>query len=121
LADGNNEKETFGPMVKKTILILFTVLGLAAVASAKSYSLMLFEPSYIGTTVLKPGTYTLELKQDKVVIRRGKQVAEAPAKTETADNKYPSTTVRYQNGDGKYHIREIHLGGTNIRVMVTAE
>lgn len=107
-------------MVKK-ILVLFTLLGLAAIASAKSYVITLFEPSVIGATQLKPGVYTLELKDEKVVIRNGKNVGEAAAKVETADSKYPSTTVRYSNGDGKYHIREIHLGGTNIRVVVNAE
>jgi len=108
-------------MMKK-VLFLFTVLvGLAALASAKSYSLTLYEPSVIGGTELKPGDYTLELKEEKVVIRKGKHMGEAAVKVETADNKYSSTTVRYSNGDGKYHIREIHLGGTNMRLVVSAD
>ncbi len=107
-------------MMKK-ILVLFTVLGLAAIASAKSYSITLFEPSVIGGTELKPGEYTLELKDQKVVIRKGKQSSEATVKIETADSKYSSTTVRYSNGDGKYRIQEIHLGGTNMRLVVSAD
>jgi hypothetical protein len=106
----------------KKILVLFTaLLGLVALASAKSYSLTLYEPSLIGGTELKPGDYTLELKNEKVVIRKGKQMGEAPVKVESADNKYSSTTVRYRNGDGKYRIQEIHIGGTNMRLVVSAD
>jgi hypothetical protein len=118
-ADGNYKGE-IASMIKK-IVVLFTVLGLAAVASAKSYSMTLFEPSVIGGTELKPGQYTLELKDEKVVIRKGKQSGEAQVKVETADSKYSATTVRYSNGDGKFHIQEIHLGGTNMKLVVNAD
>lgn len=103
----------------KRILMVFAVLGLAAIASAKSYSLRLFEPSVIGGTELKPGDYTLELQDQKVVIHHGKKSCEAPVKVETADTKYSSTSVRYSNGDGKYHVQEIHLGGTNMKLVVS--
>jgi hypothetical protein len=112
------EKETLS-MINR-ILVLFTVLALAGLASAKSYSLTLFEPSVIGGTELKPGDYTLELKDEKVVIKKGKQMGEAAVKVETADSKYSTTSVRYSNGDGKYHIQEIHIGGTNMKLVVTA-
>ncbi len=98
--------------------MLITILGLAAIASAKSYSITLFEPSLIGGTELKPGEYTLELKDQKVVLHKGKESCEAAVKVENADSKYASTTVRYSNGDGKYHVQEIHLGGTNMRLVV---
>jgi len=103
----------------KRILMVFAVLGLAAIASAKSYSLRLFEPSLIGGKELKPGEYTLELQDQKVVIHHGKQSCEAAVKVETADTKYSSTSVRYTNGDGKYHVQEIHLGGTNMKLVVS--
>ena len=70
------------------ILVAFTVLALAGLASAKSYSITLFELSVIGGTELKPGDYTLELKDEKVVIKKGKQMGEAAVKVETADSKY---------------------------------
>src|SRR5438552_16433137 len=116
---GETKKGQVASMIRN-ILVLFTVLGLAAVASAKSYSITLYEPSVIGGAELKPGDYTLELKDEKVVIKKGKQMGEAPVKVETADSKYSTTTVRYRNGDGKYHIQEIHLGGTNMKLVVNA-
>ena len=102
----------------KKILMLFAVLGLAAIASAKSYSITLFEPSMIGPQELKPGQYTLELKDQKVILHSGKETYEATVKVENADSKYAATTVRYSNGDGKYHVQEIHLGGTTMRLVV---
>ena len=89
-ADCNDKKETLS-MINR-ILVLFTVLALAGLASAKSYSLTLFEPSVIGGTELKPGDYTLELKDEKVVIKKGKQMGEAAVKVETADSKYSTTS-----------------------------
>jgi hypothetical protein len=118
IPDRLQEKETLS-MISR-ILVLFTVLALAGLASAKSYSITLFEPSVIGGAELKPGEYTLELKDEKVVIKKGKQMSEAAVKVETADSKYSTTSVRYSNGDGKYHIQEIHIGGTNMKLVVTA-
>ncbi len=115
----NDNKEIFEMMNK--IVVLVAMLAVAALASAKSYSIKLFEPSVIGGTELKPGDYTLELKDEKVVIRKGKQMGEALVKVESADTKYSSTTVRYSNGDGRYHIQEIHLGGTNMKLIVNVE
>jgi len=34
------------------------------------------------------------------------------------DKKYATTSVRYANGDGKYQIREIRLGGTKLKLVV---
>jgi|SRR5690349_19713368 hypothetical protein len=107
-------------MINK-IVVLVAMLAMAALASAKSYSITLYEPSVIGGTELKPGDYSLELTDQKIVIRKGKQMGEAAVKVESADSKFPSTTVRYSNGDGKYHIQEIHLGGTNMKLIVNAE
>ena len=74
----------------KNILVLFTLLGLAAVASAKSYSITLYEPSVIGGAELKPGDYRLELKNEKVVIKKGKQMGEAPAMANITSRKSTS-------------------------------
>ena len=104
--------------MRKKVLITLAALGMAAIASAKSYSITLFQPSLIGGAELKPGNYSLEVKDQKVVIRQGKLTSEAPVKVEHADNKYGSTTVRYTNGDGKYHVQEIHVGGTDLRLVL---
>ncbi|MFN0167123.1 MAG: hypothetical protein ACKV22_11900 [Bryobacteraceae bacterium] len=104
-------------MLKK-VFLLVTVLAMTALASAKTYSITLFEPSHVAGTVLSPGDYKIDLKDnDKVTIRSGKTVVEAEARLETTDQKFSATSVRYLNGDGKYRIQEIRLGGTKSKLV----
>ena len=102
--------------MKRIFLFSFLVAGLA-VASAKSYTVHLFQSAMVGTTELKPGEYQVEVVDQKAVIRNGKIESEAPVKVETNDAKYDSTTVRFSNGDGKMHIQEIRLGGTKTKLV----
>jgi hypothetical protein len=99
------------------ILLSFATLALAAASAASSYRVTLFETSQVAGTELKPGEYKITLKDNKAVISKGKTAVEADVKTETADGKFSSTSVRYRNGDGKYRIQEIRLGGTNTRLV----
>ena len=101
----------------KTLLLSLAILSVSAVASAKSFTVTLFQPSIVGGAELQPGEYKLELTESKVTIRNGKKSAEAAVKVETADEKFGSTSVRYQNGDGKYRIQEIRLGGAKTRLV----
>ena len=103
-------------MISK-VLLSFAVVALAAVASAKSYTVNLFEPAVIGSTELQAGEYKVEVVDQKAVIRNGKLHGEFPVKVENSDSKYSTTTVRFSNGDGKLHIQEIHLGGTTTRLV----
>ncbi len=100
----------------KTLLCAFALLT-ASMAFAKSYSVTLYQNSILGATELKAGTYKLDLKDDKAIFTDGKKTAEAQAKVESAPDKFGSTTVRFQNGDGKYRIQEIRIGGTNMKVV----
>jgi len=67
---------------------------------------------------LKPGEYKIEVDGDKMVLRNGKTKAEAAVKSEQGDAKFGSTSIRYMNGDGKYRITEIRIGGTNTKLVV---
>ena len=100
----------------KKVALAFAVFALA-VASAKTYSVTLFQPSIVAGTELKPGDYKVELKDQKVVIRNGKQAAEAAVRVENTPTRYAATSVRYHNGDGKYRVQEIRLGGTNLKLV----
>jgi len=103
--------------VTKKLLLAFAVFALA-VASAKTYNLTLFQPSVLNGTELKAGDYKLDVQDQKIVIRSGKKSVEAAVKVETGEQKFPATTVRYANNGGKYHIQEIRVGGTNIKLVV---
>ena len=100
----------------KKLLFAFTLLAVS-LAYGKSYHLVLFEKSMLGSAELKPGEYTLELKDQQAILKSGKTRVEAAVKIETESSKYASTSVRYANGDGRFRLREIHLGGTNMKVV----
>ncbi|HVN05972.1 MAG TPA: hypothetical protein VMT86_16235 [Bryobacteraceae bacterium] len=103
--------------MKKALLFACLLAGMAF-ASAKSYTLTLFEPAMIGGTELKAGDYRFQVQDQKLLIKHGKETTEANVKVETGDAKYPSTKVRYANADGKNKIEEIVVGGTNMKLVL---
>jgi hypothetical protein len=103
--------------MKKAALFVCLLAGMA-LASPKSYNITFFQPSIVGGTELKAGDYRFEVKDQKLVIKHGHETTEANVKVETANSKYPSTTIRYDNADGKYRVQEIHVGGTNMKLLL---
>jgi hypothetical protein len=99
----------------KKLLLAFAVVGLA-VASAKSHTVNLYSPAIVGSTELKPGSYTLEVTDSKAVLRNGKVRGEADVKVENNGTRYSTTTVRFTEANGKMKIQEIRLGGTNTKL-----
>lgn len=102
----------------KKLLLAFAIAGLA-VASARSISIDLFQPALLGSTQLAPGHYSVEIVEQKAVLRNGKTQGEAPVRVETMDKKYPTTSVLFANSDGKMHIQEIHVGGSTTKIVFT--
>jgi hypothetical protein len=100
----------------KRLLFAFATLALV-VASAKTYSVTLFQASTVAGKELKPGDYRLQVNGDKAVITNGSQSAESQVKVETGEAKYSSTSVRYANAEGKFRIQEIRLGGTKMKLV----
>jgi hypothetical protein len=103
--------------MKKTLLLMCVLAGMA-LASPKSFTVTLYEPSVIGGTELKAGDYKCELKDQKLVIKNGRETTEAGVKVETGEAKYASTSVRYNNGDGKMKVQEIRVGGTTMKLVL---
>ena len=101
----------------KKLIVMFVMLGLS-LAFAKTYHVTLYEKSMLGSTELKPGAYTIEVKDQQVILKNGKTEAQATVKVENESNKFATTTVRYNNGDGQYKIQEIRLGGTHMKLVV---
>jgi major membrane immunogen (membrane-anchored lipoprotein) len=100
----------------KRLAIAFLFLALA-VASAKTYSVTLFQPSVVAGTELQAGDYRLNLDSDKIVLTNGKQSVQSAVQVEQTDGKFSSTTVRYANAEGKFRIQEIRLGGTKLKLV----
>ena len=102
-------------MIRKAAL-LFAVAGLA-LASAKSYSVTLFQDATFGTTELKPGQYKLEVNDTTATIHQGKLQGEAPVKIEEGEQKFNTTSVRYDTSGAKPRIQEIRIGGTKTKLV----
>ena len=99
----------------KPLLISFAVAALS-VASAATYKVSFVETSVMKGQQLKAGDYKLDVKDNSVVIERGKQKVELPAKVENAAKKFDRTRVLYNENKGKFTIQEIELGGTTTKV-----
>lgn len=96
----------------------FGVLALAiAGAASGTYRVKFFEPSVIAGSELKAGEYRVAVEQNKAIIQSGKKSVEANVKVEDAPEKYRATSVIYNNADGKYLVREIHIGGTHTKLV----
>lgn len=100
----------------KKFALLFVTAAMT-IAMAATHRVTLFQESIVNGTSLKPGDYKMEVNGDSVVLSRGSNKVEAKAKVETASEKFSSTSVRYQNGDGKYRVREIRIGGTATKLV----
>lgn len=106
-------------MIKRT-LMAFATVALGVSMAGESYRVTLFQPSTINGTTLKPGEYKVEVKDNKAFIKAGKETVEADVRVETADQKFGSTSVRYLNGDGKFKVNEIRVGGTKTKLVFGA-
>ncbi len=102
--------------MKRKLLFSFALLGLA-LASAKSYTVTLYETARVGNMELKPGEYRIEVVDQKAVIRNGSRKGEAPVKVENTDTKYPNNSVRLTVGSDTPRIQEIRIGGTRTKLV----
>jgi len=107
-------------MMNRKAALFFVVAGLA-VASARTYTVSLYEPAMFGGAELKPGVYKVEVNDQKATIHQGKLQAESPVKSEEGSAKFDATTVRYINDGGKMRVQEIRLGGTRTKLVLLPE
>ncbi len=108
-------------MMKKVILA-FAILALAlatagTVPSAGSYKVTFTQPTVVNGTELKAGDYKLTLGAEKIIIENGKTPLEVPAKIEVSDQKFDTTSIRFNTGTGKAVLTEIRLGGSKTKVV----
>ncbi|HUA21563.1 MAG TPA: hypothetical protein VMB25_22620 [Bryobacteraceae bacterium] len=91
-------------------------LGVAAFA-ASSHKITIIDPTWVGQTELKPGSYNVQVTGDKAMLKMGKQVVEVPAKMETNSSKFSYTQLGTKSINGKAQLQEIDLGGTNSKIV----
>lgn len=101
----------------KSRIVLCLITAALAVASAKSYGVELYRKAMLGNTELAAGDYQVQVADQKAVLIKGKLRVESPVTVATADHKYTGTSVVVSVNNGKEQIQEIHLGGTNTKLV----
>ena len=101
-------------------LILSGALAVASltVVSAKSYDIVLSNPTQVANVQLKAGEYTLKVEGSNAVftnVETGKKFT-APAKVENADKKFDLTAVGTDRKNDTDYVQSIELGGTSTRL-----
>jgi len=102
--------------MKRKLLFSFALLGLA-MASAKSYTVTLYQTAMVGNMELKPGDYRIEVVDQKAIIRNGSKRGEAPVKVENTSTKFNVNSVRLSADGGTPRIQEIRIGGTKTKLV----
>jgi len=97
----------------KNFLLGLAVVALATANAATTYKVTFFQPVVVNGTQLKPGDYKVEVQDNKVLIKQGKVMAEAPVKIMSNEEKYSRDVVRMNGTD----IEEIRIGGTHTRLV----
>ena len=97
------------------LMFIFATLALVVASAASSYTITLAVPTQVGDNQLKAGQYKLQVEGDKTVFIDGKKNrVEIPVTVEKNDKKYSDTTLDFT----KSTLREIHLGGTNTKIII---
>ena len=102
-------------MLKRVAIL--ALLGVS-LASAKTYTFTVSDPTQAGSAQLKAGEYRLKVDGSQVVLmdNTGHQI-DVIAKVEAADQKFDQTSVSTSKADGTNRIQSIQLGGSNNRVV----
>lgn len=95
-------------------------MGLASlsIASAKSYDIILSDPTMAGNTQLQPGEYKLKVEGAQAVFTdvQNSKSWTAPVKVENAGKKFSQTVVETTHQGDMAHIGAIDLGGSNTKL-----
>jgi hypothetical protein len=98
------------------MMVCLSTVALAVASAGSSYSVNLISPVSAGGSMLKPGSYKVEMAGDKAVFKMGKSVVEVPATMETSDHKYANTEL--ETADSK--LKEIRVGGTKMKILFSS-
>ncbi len=104
--------------MKTFLAISILALSSLTVASAKSYDIMISNPTKVGSVQLKPGSYKLTIKGSDAVftdVNSAKSYT-TPVKVQSTDQKFDQTRVQSTKDGDQDRIKEIDLGGSKTKV-----
>jgi hypothetical protein len=94
------------------------VFSLSIATAASTYHVKIADPTWVGTSELKPGEYEVRVDGDKVTFKQGKNVIAVSAKVETNASKFSDTQMDVKIENGQAKLRELDLGGTKSKIML---
>jgi outer membrane lipoprotein-sorting protein len=95
-------------------LAIFTL----SVASAKTYDILLSQPTKAGNLTLKPGEYRLNVNGTKVVFTdvQTTKSFKTDVKVENSDVKFDDTKIDSSSEGSTSVIKDIELGGSKTKI-----
>jgi hypothetical protein len=103
--------------VKSFLIVGALSLASFAVASAKSYDIVLSGPTMAGATQLQPGEYKLKVENNQATFTDQNQKSfTAAVKVENAGQKFQETQVETSHQGDMDHISAIDLAGSTTKL-----
>jgi len=106
-------------MKRFTLLLAVVALTLGS-AWAKSYDLDLSRPSIVAGNELKPGMYRVTVEGTKMTLSNGSKSVRCDVQVESTPEKHNKSSMRLEEVNGKYHVTEIRLRGTDTKLILSA-
>jgi hypothetical protein len=106
-------------MKMKKLLLGACVFSLGIATAASTYHVKIADPTWVGTSELKPGEYEVKIDGDKVTFKQGKNIVAVTAKVETNASKFSDTQMDVKTENGQAKLKELDLGGTKSKIMLT--
>ena len=101
-----------------TLRIAVLSVAANAIAAAATYKVSIPVAVVLDGHELQPGDYRVEVDNDIAVLQKGKQRVSTKVHTETADQKFAATTVRYVKTDGEhYNMSQLSIRGTRTKLI----
>ena len=104
--------------MKKFLVVAALALSSLTVVSAKTYDIVLSNPTKVGSVQLKPGQYKLKVEGANAVFTdaTSSKSVSTPVKVETGDKKFDDTRVQSVKDGDTDRINEIDLGGSKTKL-----
>src|SRR5437763_1791096 len=104
--------------MKKLLVVAALALSSLTVVSAKTYEIILSNPTKVGSVQLKPGQYKLKVDGSNATFtdENSAKSFTTPVKVENGEKKFDDTRVQsVKDGEGD-RINEIDLGGSKTKL-----
>src|SRR6476659_5044245 len=104
--------------MKKFVLVAALAVSSLTIVSAKTYDIVLSNPTKVGSVQLKPGQYKLKVDGANAIFTdlNSSKSFTTPVKVETGDKKFDDTRVQSTKDTDGDRINEIDLGGSKTKL-----